>query len=320
MKIIQSQVLDRLNKMIVRTPLLNGSGELNGQNFRRNLYFKDESIQALGSYKIRGVVNALNNFLEYSPHELTEISTVSAGNMAQAVALTASELGIAAKIFVPDSAPDIKKLAIRKFGAEVIERPFHEIWSMVRDGDKIPRQQDNGHLFIHPIVTPGLNCGYESIAEEILMDLTETDYLVIPFGVGGLSLGLARYMKRNQPDVKLILAEVETASPFFHSMKNGRASAIDRRPSFIDAIGTPECLSDVFEELRGLIYGVHVVSVSEALNALKKFHFNFGRLCEGAAAVAIAASEKIADVKPIANIVAIVSGGNISKDILTLTI
>ncbi len=292
-----------MTKFILRTPLIDS--DICAKN---KIFLKAENLQTFGSYKIRGVLSAIHA----APSEKLKngLFAASAGNMAQAVAFVAGMLNIPCRIFVPLSAPEIKKNAIKQLNAKLVELPFEDVWKMVQQ----PSETEG--LFIHPVLTNGLLHGYGQIGLEILEDLPEADAIVIPFGVGGLSLGLARHLKKQRPDIKIFCCEPETACPLATSLQNGFASSIERKTSFIDAIGTPEVLPYVFADILDLIEDSIVVSILDTEIAIEQLVNKNKLICEGAAGVAYAAAKKIQKIHGFKNIVAILSGGNISPTIL----
>lgn len=278
--------------MALRTPLLMHSSAV---------LIKPENLQPFGSYKIRGVEMALR----FSSKR--KIAAASAGNMAQAVAYLAKNLGMPCRIFVPDSAPEVKKEAIRQLGATLTELPFHEVWEMVKNP---PRQANE--LFVHPVFTPGLLQGYGTIAEEILRDAPDADAVIVPFGVGGLTLGIARALRRLGSKATVFACEPISAAPFHASRKAGRPTLINRIPSFVDAIGTPEVLPEVFREAVELNVESLVVSLAEIKTALRTLAVQHKLICEGAGAAALAGAEQLARTSGYRRIVGVLTGGNIS--------
>jgi threonine dehydratase len=300
-----------LNHLILRTPLI-PSLCTNGDEAQ--IYLKPENLQIYGSYKIRGIVSVIH----HADSQLLKqgISAASAGNMAQAVAYVCKLLDIPCSIFVPDSAPDIKKQMIAKLGARVIELPYHDVWQMVR-GDCLPPNQG---FFIHPALNEALRAGYATIAHEIIADMPDVDAIVIPFGVGGLSLGVGAAMRSLKRDVAIYTCEPETAAPLHESLKQGRAVTINRVPSFVDAIGTPEVLPRVYELLTPLLIDSLVMPLTEIKLALNSLLINHKLLCEGAAATSFAAAMRLMKTRQYKKIVCILSGGNLSVDILSTII
>lgn len=298
-----------LDDLVIRTPLIPFfSDEL---NFKSRLYLKPENLQKFGSYKIRGVASVIQNT---APSILRQgLSAASAGNMGQAIAFVAQQLNVPCHIYVPETAPQVKKERIKKLGATLIEQPFEEIWRLVR-GDIVAPQAG---IFIHPVFCDALLAGYETIANEIIEDLPDVDAIIIPFGVGGLSIAVGRVIHRHNPDIAIYTCEPETAAPLSASIKLGKPTSIQRTVSFVDAIGSSEVLPHVFQLLSPILYGSLVVSLKDIEQALRYLLFNNKLLCEGAAACSLAAALQIANQNKHHKIICLLTGGNLSKDILT---
>ena len=163
--------------MALRTPLL----PLDANDSPAAIYVKLESLQPIGSFKLRGSGNAM---AQADPAVLSEgVYTASAGNMAQGVAWNARRLGIACRVVVPDNAPDTKLDAIRRLGAEAIPLPFDEWWQVIVNHHHpgVPG------LFIHPVSDPAVIAGNGTVGLEIIEDLPDVDTVVVPYGGGGLS-------------------------------------------------------------------------------------------------------------------------------------
>jgi len=293
---------------VLRTPLI--PLQSSQRQLKGRIFLKPENLQPFGSYKIRGVASVI---ARASATELADgLCAASAGNMAQAVAFAARERRLPCRIFVPETAPEIKKAAIRGLGAELIEKPFHEIWEMV-NGE---RAFEGPGLFIHPALNENLLRGYEAIADELVADLPELDAVVIPFGVGGLALGVTRRLQQIRPSVAIFLAEPKTAHPFHTSQHNGRATRIERIPSFVDAIGTPEVLPQVFAQLSPLVRASLVVGLDRVEEALRHLYYQHHLLTEGAGAAGLAAAAKLAETSGYQRIGCILTGGNIDPQVL----
>lgn len=291
-----------MNSFVLRTPLIPYRSQKPMQSGK--IFLKPENLQPFGSYKIRGVKSAIeHSSIEVLRHGL---SAASAGNMAQAVAYWAHKNSLRCRIYVPDSAPEIKKQAIRHLRAEVIELPFAKVWDLV----KSPPQNIEG-LFIHPVFTKGLLEGYGVIADELIFDCSNLHAVVIPFGVGGLTLGIARRMKKINPRIQIYTCEPETAAPLNVSLEMGSPIRVNRTPSFVDAIGTPEVLPQVFDEAKTLIKASIIVTLDDIRSAMKDLALNHKLICEGAAAASLAAAIKINSENPHLNIACILSGGNV---------
>lgn len=296
-----------LTKLTLRAPLLPVIKLDDGEPV---IYLKPENLQRFGSYKIRGIISVIANA---KPELLMKgLSAASAGNMAQAVAYVAGILKIPCTIYMPESAPEVKKEMVLKLGARIIEMSYEQVWGMVR-GDIQPSEEG---IFIHPALNESLRKGYSAIAHEIMADLPDVDAVVIPFGVGGLTLGIGMEMKKLRPGVSIYTCEPETAAPLKMSLVCGQASSVERIPSFVDAIGTPEVLPHVFNLLEPIIEDSIVVPMKEIEQGLKELLMRQKLLCEGAAACAYAAALRLSATTNHKKIVCILSGGNISPDVL----
>lgn len=274
------------------------------------LLLKPENLQPFGSYKIRGVLSAIAHA---APERLRQgLSAASAGNMGQTVAFVAQQLNVPCRIFVPDSAPQMKKDAIRQLGAKLIELPFTKLWKMVNGTGSTPTEG----LFFHPVQTAGLLEGYGLLADEILAEAPHVKAIIIPFGVGGLTLGLSRVLRRKSSAIQIYAVEPETAAPYAASVRAGRPSRVERRPSFIDAIGTPEVLPSVFHELRELRVQSLTVPLEDARKATREIYQNHRMIVEGAGAASLAAAQTFRQTRGDAEVVAVLTGGNIDHGIL----
>jgi threonine dehydratase len=294
---------------ILRTPLIpffSFDLELNA-----NIYLKPENLQPFGSYKVRGI-DAL--FKNISKHKLKHgVSAASAGNMGQSLAFMAKIYGVPCTVYVPDTTPAVKKERIKKLGANLIELPFKELWQFITNPPS-----SSEPFFVHPVFTKELLIGYAPIAEEIVADLPEIDALVIPIGIGGLAIALCRALKQLRPNVALFTCEPETAAPMKAALIKGKPTRIEPKASFIDAIGTPEIVPYVFEQLVPMITDSEVVTLDDIEKSLNMLLLNNKLLGEGAAACSLAAAINISQKTDYKNIACILTGGNLSTDYIDL--
>lgn len=300
-----------LRSLLVRTPLIRHPLAPN-----TCLHLKAENLQAFGSYKLHGILSV---FERTNPILLQKgVVVASAGNMAQAVAYAARQQNIPCTALVPTTAPQVKKDAIRHLGATIEELPFEHLWKFVMD----PAGLQSSGYFIHPIVTPYLVQGYQTIAEEILTELPLCDAIVVPFGVGGLSLGIAQYLQLRAPQIDLYVCEPETAAPMHAALNANKSIRVSRQPGFVDAIGTPEVLPAVFSALSHLLTGSIVVSLAEIRAAMSVFYQQHERVVEPAGAAALAAGIRLTREKPdtYSHVACIITGGNISFEQFTLIV
>lgn len=298
-----------LDHHLIRTPLL----PLNcfDSQLDSRIYLKPENLQFLGSYKIHGVVSFFNKV----PFEDLKngVTAISAGNMGQAIAFFANQLGIPCSVYLPETAPSVKKNRIKALNAQIKECSFPDLWQYVME----PSRYTDEALLVHPVFTPELLIGYERIAYEIIQDLPDMDAIVIPIGLGGLAIALSRVIKKIKPDAAIFLCETEAAPTFKTALEHGQSINIEQKPSFIDAIGTPQILPHVYSQLAPLVHDSEVVSIASVKEALRLALFNNKILCEGAAACSIAAAIAIAKrSEQYKKIVCVLTGGNLAPEYL----
>lgn len=282
----------------IRTPLV----RLNLRDSSAEIYLKLENLQPIGSFKIRGAANAI---AQLSPERLERgVVTASAGNMAQGVAWCARELGVQCTVIAPSSAPDAKVNAVERLGGRVIKVSFDEWW---RAFEQRSYPGVNG-TFIHAFDDPFVMAGNATIALEILEDLPEVDTVVIPWGGGGLTCGIASALRQLRPSCKIFTAEVATAAPFAASFAAGTPTEIEYQPSWVDGIGAKAVFPQMFERARTLVDGALVADLDSIAVALRHLVTYNHVVAEGAGAcpVACALSNPISG-----RIVCIISGGNI---------
>jgi threonine dehydratase len=270
------------------------------------LYLKLENLQPIGSFKIRGAANVMAR----TPREQLErgVLTASAGNMAQGVAFCARRMGVRATIVAPETAPATKIAAVERMGGRVIKVPFAEWWRTF-ETRSYPGVEAT---FIHAFDDPDVMAGNGTIALELLEDLPDLDAVVIPWGGGGLSCGIAAVLRSRVPRVRIYAAEVETGAPLAASLAAGTPCTVEYKPSFVDGISSKMVFPEMFEHARGLLDGSLVVTLAEAAQAMKMVAERNRVIIEGAAACAVAAA--LSGRAGSGKIVAIVSGGNIDLD------
>ena len=219
---------ERIADSALRTPLL----RLPLDDAGPEIYLKLENLQPIGSFKLRGAGNAM---ARAGREALAQgVYTASAGNMAQGVAWNARRLGIPCSVVVPDHAPATKLAAIERLGGRVIKVPFERWWDVIVTGEFAGLDG----LFIHPVTNPDVMAGNGTIGLEILEDLPDVDAVLIPYGGGGLSCGIASALRALKPETRLYAVEVETAAPLAASLRAGASRSRSRiRPSFVDGIG-----------------------------------------------------------------------------------
>ncbi|HEX5031703.1 MAG TPA: pyridoxal-phosphate dependent enzyme [Candidatus Eisenbacteria bacterium] len=288
---------ERIRGLAVRTPLLRLPLE------DAEIHLKLETLQPIGSFKIRGAGNAMRS----APRDLLArgVYTASAGNMAQGVAWCAREMGIRCTAVVPDDAPRAKLDAIERLGARTLLVPFADWWTVLEEH----RYPGLDGLFVHPVADPAVIAGNGTIGLEILEDLPDVDAVLVPFGGGGLSGGIASAIRAERPGVPVYACEIETAAPLAASWASGVPSSVDRIPSFVDGIGGKSVLPEMWALLRSVLQGPIVVSLEETAAAVRLLVARARVVAEGAGAVSVAAA--LAGRAGRGRLACVVSGGNI---------
>ena len=293
----------RVAASAVRTPLM----RLNVDEAPAEIYLKLENLQPIGSFKLRGAGNAMRLATE---EQLAKgVYTSSAGNMAQGVAWNARQLGIPATIVVPETAPQTKLAAIKRLGAGLIKVPYDEWWEVMISHRYAPLED---RLFIHPSSNPAVMAGNGTIGLEILEDLPDVDAVLIPFGSGGLSSGIASAIRALKPNTKVFACEVDTAAPVAASLAAGSPQEVPYTASFVDGIGAKSILPEMWPLIGQLLDGSLVVSLEKIADAIRLLVERNRVVAEGAggAPVAAALSGKAGGGK----VACVVSGGNIDSE------
>ncbi len=290
---------ERIAGSVLRTPLV----RLNVDDAPAEIWLKLENLQPIGSFKLRGAGNAM---AKAGAAALARgVYTASAGNMAQGVAWNARRMGIPCRVVVPDHAPRAKLEAIERLGGEVVPLPFDRWWQVLVE-HSYPGMEG---LFIHPVSDAAVIAGNGTIGLEILEDLPDADAVVVPYGGGGLSAGIASAIRALAPRTRMFACEVDTAAPLSASLRAGAPQSIEYQPSFVDGIGGKSLLAEMWPLVSGLLDGSLVVPVAEVAAAIRLLASRNRVIAEGAGAASTAAA--LSGKAGPGKVVCIVSGGNI---------
>ena len=290
----------RIAGSVVRTPLV----RLHVEDALAEIYLKLENLQPINSFKIRGAANAV--MLASASARARGLVTASAGNMAQGIAWMARELGVPATIVVPDHAPEAKIAAIERLGGRVLKVPYDAWWNVI-----VTSHLDGlDGLFVHPVQDPAVMAGNGTIGLEILQDLPEPDAIVIPYGGGGLTTGIASAVKALRPGTKIITAEPDTAAAMAAALAAGQPADVDYRASFVDGSGSRRVLDSMWPLVAPLVDDALAVPVAEVAAAVRTLAERVRVIAEGAGALAPAAA--LSGRAGTGKVVCVVSGGNIN--------
>ena len=297
---------ERIAGAAVRTPLLRLHVEAPAE-----IYLKCENLQPVNSFKIRGATNAV--MLAPARERAKGLVTASAGNMAQGIAWAARELGVPATIAVPEHAPQAKLAAIERLGGRVLKLPYDDWWNVIVTS----RVDGVEGLFVHPVQDPGVMAGNGTIGLEVIDDLPAPDAVVIPYGGGGLTVGIASAVKALRPDTKIFTAEPATGAALAAAFAAGQPTDVDYQASFVDGAGSRRVLDTMWPLVSPLVDGALSIPVAEVAAAVRLLAGRARVIAEGAGALALAAA--LSGRAGSGQVVCIVSGGNINLSTLAQT-
>jgi len=296
---------ERIKDTVLRTPCVRFHVDAPCE-----IWLKLENLQPIGSFKLRGATNALKSL---SRTELERgVYTASAGNMAQGVAWGARALGVPCTVIVPEHAPNAKIEAIERLGARIRRLPFDAWWQVLVDHGL----QGQEGTFVHPVSDTRVIAGNGTIGLEIAEDVSDVDAVLVPYGGGGLSCGIASALKSVMPNASVFACEVETAAPLSPSLAAGAPTPADYRPSFVDGIGARTLLPEMWPMASSLLRGSLVVSLEEIATAIRLLVQRARVVAEGAGAAGVAAALTGRAGK--GRVVCVVSGGNIDLEKLSV--
>ena len=291
----------RIADAVVRTPR-----DRLDEDAPAEIWLKLECLQPIGSFKLRGAANAMR----LAPREDLErgVVTASAGNMAQGLAWNARRIGVPCTVIVPEHAPQTKLAAIERLGGRIVKLPFDRWWQVM---------VDHGHpdvpgYFVHPFAHPDVLAGNGTIGLEILEDLPDATGVLVPWGGGGLSCGIACAVRAFGSRAPVWACEVSTAAPLAASLRAGRAVETEYRPSFVDGIGARTLLEEMWPLAREVIAGAFDASVEEIAAAVRVLAVRARVVAEGAGATAAAVA--MSGRAGGGRLVCVVSGGNIDAE------
>jgi threonine dehydratase len=294
--------VERIRNVIVVTPLVPLRPDPDGAP----ILLKPEIHQAVGSFKIRGVFNAVASMTDEERRR--GISTFSAGNTAQAVAWSARYFGVPARSLMPDSAPKTKIDAVRAYGATPVLVPIDDLFDYIRNHGWESEQ----YSFVHPWTDQRVLTGHAGMAIELLEARPDIDTVYIPVGGGGLIGGVGSALKLLNPAVRVIGVEPEECCALHASFEAGHAVAAACQ-TISDGVAVPYLAAEMFPLLREVVDDVVLVSEDATRSAIRQLALYNKMIVEGAGALATAAALNApASERGIS--VAIVTGGGIDLD------
>ena len=273
---------------------------------------KREDLQPVFSFKLRGAYNKMSHL---SPAQLAAgVICASAGNHAQGVALSAQKLGCAATIVMPVTTPQIKVNAVEKRGAKVVL--FGDSYSDA-SAHALALVKKHKLTYVHPYDDPLVIAGQGTIGMEILRQHRKPIHAIfVAIGGGGLIAGVAAYVKRVRPEIRIIGVQPRDSDAMYRSIKAGRRVVLQHVGLFADGVAVKQVGKETFRIAKKLVDEIILVDTDATCAAIKDVFDDTRAILEPAGALAIAgvkayvAREKLKD----ATLVAIACGANMNFD------
>jgi len=301
----------RLQGVAVRTPILKYPQPIDG----RTLFLKPESLQPIGSFKLRG---AYNKIASLSVEERRRgVISYSSGNHAQGVAYAARAMGVKAVIVMPDNAPKIKRDGTAALGAEIVTvGPA----SSERKAKAEELAREHGFSVVPPYNDENIIAGAASVGMEIVEDLPNVQAVLVPVGGGGLISGVSTAIKLSRPDVKVIGVEPELANDAQQSFRSGQVvelSAQEVSRTIADGLRTQSVGEINFEHIRRYVDAIITVTEGEILDAMRRLVTTAKLTVEPSGAVTTAAFMfHAAEIPMVDRTLAVISGGSVEPEFL----
>jgi len=276
------------------------------------LLLKREDMQSVFSFKLRG---AYNKMAKLPPDALQQgVIAASAGNHAQGVALGARRLGSRALIVMPVTTPQVKVDAVKARGGEVVLHgdTYDDAYAYARQ-----LEAEKGLTFIHPFDDPDVIAGQGTIGMEILRQYQQPIHAIfVAIGGGGLISGIAAYVKRIRPEIKIIGVEPVDSDAMYQSLKAGERVRLSQVGLFADGVAVREVGAETFRLCQQYVDEIIRVDTDDTCAAIKDVFEDTRSILEPAGALAIAAAKAYVEREQIHNqtLVAVACGANMNFD------
>ncbi|MDH5287009.1 MAG: threonine ammonia-lyase, biosynthetic [Betaproteobacteria bacterium] len=273
---------------------------------------KREDQQPVFSFKLRG---AYNKMVHLSPAQRAKgVMAASAGNHAQGVALAAQKLACAATIVMPVTTPHIKVAAVEARGAKVV---LHGDSYSDAYAHALRLQRKSGATFVHPYDDPDVIAGQGTIGMEILRQWqAPLDAIFVAVGGGGLIAGIASYVKRVRPGIRVIGVQPEDSDAMAQSIAAGRRVKLAHVGLFADGVAVKQVGRETFRIARELVDDIVRVDTDAICAALKDVFEDTRSILEPAGALSVAGAKAWAERHRVRDRtwVAIACGANMNFD------
>jgi threonine dehydratase len=308
------QIIDanaRLNGFANKTPVLSSS-TLNKQ-LGAQVFFKCENFQKIGAFKFRGAFNCISQLSEQEKKR--GIIAYSSGNHAQAVALVGKMLGIKTTIVMPNNAPQVKLLATKDYGADVV---IYDTKTQTREEVSQKIQDEHGYSLIAPFDNRHIIAGQGTSAYELHTKVKDLNKLLVPCGGGGLLSGSAIATKSLNPKCEVIGIEPKNADDATQSFYTGKLVSQPNPDTIADGTRTASLGNITFPLIQEYVDAMQTVTEQSIMQAVAFHLLRMKIMVEPSGALGLAALlSQTVEIVPGEKIGVIISGGNIDPSTLT---
>ena len=294
----------RLEGQAHRTPVMRS--RTIDQEIGAQLFFKCENLQRMGAFKFRGAFNALSKF--DAAQRQAGVVTFSSGNHAQAIALSASLLGIKSTIIMPNDAPATKVAATRGYGGNVV---MYDRYTEDREAIGRKLADEQGLTLIPPYDHPDVIAGQGTAAKELFEDVGELDALFVCLGGGGLLSGSALSARALSPACAIYGVEPETGNDGQQSFRSGKIVHIDTPATIADGAQTQHLGSYTFEIIRRDVDDILTASDMQLIECMRFYASRMKLIVEPTGCLSLAAAREMKSSLKDQRVGIIISGGNV---------
>jgi threonine dehydratase len=287
----------RLHGIAIRTPLL----QLHGSD---SIWVKPESLQPVGSFKMRGIYNAVASLTD--EERARGVSTVSSGNTAQGLAWAARKFGIPARAVMPLTTAANKIAATEAYGGTPDLMPGEQAFGYLREGG----YHDFPDTFIHPVANRDVIAGHGTIGLEIEEDMPEVEVVYVPIGGGGLISGIANVIKQVRPSVRIIGVQPSGCQSVIAGLAAGKPVDVPV-DTICDGVAVSFMFPEMFPLLESLVDDIVTVDDDDVCQMIRHLALRNKLVAEGAGALATAAAVRESKGR---RAIAIISGGSIDAE------
>jgi len=274
------------------------------------ILLKREDMQPVFSFKLRGAYNKMSALPSAALKR--GVIAASAGNHAQGVALSAQRLGCRAQIVMPVTTPQIKVDAVAARGAEVLlvgdsyDEAYHHAKQLERRRNL---------TFVHPYDDPDVIAGQGTIGMEILRQHPGPIHAIfVAVGGGGLIAGIAAYVKRLRPEVRVIGVQPVDSDAMSRSLEAGRRVTLPHVGLFADGVAVKRVGKETFRLARKYVDEMIRVDTDATCAAIKDAFEDTRSILEPAGALPIAGAKAYAERTGIKDqvLIAVACGANMN--------